>query len=167
MSAPSNNKWWNNSLAWESLSSQKPKCLKTINWVLFKHQYTAWKMPVFGVILVLIFPYSVRMRENTDQNNPEYGHFLRSDNDVVNTRDMYERLIIIKLPWPNNYDQVLFLRDELKIKDTVINSVLKQLSLEKKVNMNKTYNKQRIGSQCISKEWSIEIFKMFVSLFFP
>ena len=24
-------------------------------------------------------PYSVRMRENTDQNNSEYVHFLRSD----------------------------------------------------------------------------------------
>ena len=23
--------------------------------------------------------YSVRMRENTDQNNSEYGHFLQSD----------------------------------------------------------------------------------------
>ena len=23
-------------------------------------------------------PYSVRMRENADQNNPEYGRFLRS-----------------------------------------------------------------------------------------
>ena len=46
---------------------------------------------VLGVILVLIFriwteygeilfisPYSVRMRENADQNNSEYGHFLRS-----------------------------------------------------------------------------------------
>ena len=28
--------------------------------------------------LVSISPYSVRMRENTDQNNSEYGHFLRS-----------------------------------------------------------------------------------------
>ena len=27
---------------------------------------------------ILISPYSVRMRENTDQNNSEYGHFLRS-----------------------------------------------------------------------------------------
>ena len=27
-----------------------------------------------------ISPYSVRMRENTDQNNSEYGHFLRSNN---------------------------------------------------------------------------------------
>ena len=35
-------------------------------------------MSVFGVILVRIFPYSVRMRKNTDQNNSEYGHFLRS-----------------------------------------------------------------------------------------
>ena len=26
-----------------------------------------------------ISPYSVRMRGNTDQNNFEYGHFLRSD----------------------------------------------------------------------------------------
>ena len=26
-----------------------------------------------------ISPYSIRMRENTDQNNPEYGHILRSD----------------------------------------------------------------------------------------
>ena len=33
--------------------------------------YTAQKVFVSGVILV-------RMRENTDQNNSEYGHFLRS-----------------------------------------------------------------------------------------
>ena len=26
----------------------------------------------------LISPFSVRMRKNTDQNNSEYGHFLRS-----------------------------------------------------------------------------------------
>ena len=39
---------------------------------------TAWKKSVFGVILIRIFPYSVRMRENTDQNNYEYGHFSRS-----------------------------------------------------------------------------------------
>ena len=49
---------------------------------------TEWKVAVFGVILVRILPhsdciesispYSVRMRENTDQNNYEYEHFLRS-----------------------------------------------------------------------------------------
>ena len=50
----------------------------------FIQVFTAWKLSVFGVILVRIFwhfrisPYSVRMRENADQNNSEYGHFLRS-----------------------------------------------------------------------------------------
>ena len=39
---------------------------------------TAWKVSVFGVILVRISPYSVWMRENTDHNNSKYGHFLRS-----------------------------------------------------------------------------------------
>ena len=40
---------------------------------------------VFSLILTeyreipRISPYSVRMRENTDQNNSEYGHFLRSE----------------------------------------------------------------------------------------
>ena len=32
---------------------------------------SAWKVSVFGVVLVQIFPHS-------DQNNSEYGHFLRS-----------------------------------------------------------------------------------------
>ena len=46
-------------------------------------------MSVFGFILVRIFlhldwirsdtEYLVRMQENTDRNNSEYRHFLRSD----------------------------------------------------------------------------------------
>ena len=32
----------------------------------------------YGEIL-RISPYSVRMRENADQNNSEHGHFLRSE----------------------------------------------------------------------------------------
>ena len=40
--------------------------------------YTAWKVPVFGVILVRIFPHSDWMQKNMDQKNSEYGHFLRS-----------------------------------------------------------------------------------------
>ena len=45
-------------------------------------------MSLFGVMLVQIFlhsdwlrisPYSVRMRGNADQNNPEYGHFSHGD----------------------------------------------------------------------------------------
>ena len=30
-----------------------------------------------------IFPYSVRMQENVDQNTSEYGHFLGSDRGVA------------------------------------------------------------------------------------
>ena len=53
-------------------------------------------MSVFGVILVYIFPhsdstrrdtlylpYSVRMQENTDQINSEYGHLLRNEDAIV------------------------------------------------------------------------------------
>ena len=45
--------------------------------------YTAWKVSLFGVFLVhnfphLTSPYSVQMRENTDQKNSEYRHFSRS-----------------------------------------------------------------------------------------
>ena len=48
-----------------------------------------WKVSIFGVFLVLIFPhlywmqilcispYSVRMRESTDQKTSKYGHFPR------------------------------------------------------------------------------------------
>ena len=53
---------------------------------------TSWKVSIFGVILVRIFPrldwiwrdtkYSVRMRKNADQNNSEYGHFLCSERKV-------------------------------------------------------------------------------------
>ena len=45
---------------------------------------TAWKVSVLGVILVRIFPHSNWIRTvfspdagNTEQNNSEYGHFLR------------------------------------------------------------------------------------------
>ena len=56
------------------------------------YKINAQKVSVFGVILVRfsciwteygqtwsISPYSVRLRENLDQNNSEYVHFLRSD----------------------------------------------------------------------------------------
>ena len=39
--------------------------------ISFHWSFTAWKMSVFGVILV-------QMRENTDQNNSENGHFSGS-----------------------------------------------------------------------------------------
>ena len=56
--------------------------------------FTAWKVSVFGVFLVRIFPhsdwlrrdislYSVRMRENTDQKNSEYRFFSRSVSPAI------------------------------------------------------------------------------------
>ena len=41
-------------------------------WSVFSHIWTE-----YGEIRS-ISPYSARMRESTDQNNSEYGHFLRS-----------------------------------------------------------------------------------------
>ena len=38
---------------------------------------------LFWSTLLRISPYSVRMWENTDQNNSEYGHFLRSDSQYM------------------------------------------------------------------------------------
>ena len=43
------------------------------------HDKHCLKSVRIGVILVSIFPYSVQMRENTDQNNSEYGFILRSE----------------------------------------------------------------------------------------
>ena len=60
-------------------------CLKgnpTIDFLIWLMAPIAWKVSVFGVILVRIFPhsdwilcispYSVQMREDADQNNSEY-----------------------------------------------------------------------------------------------
>ena len=69
----------------------------------------AWKVSVFRVILVRIFPhsdwirrdteirsislYSVWMRENSDQYNSEYGHFTRSaDMEVVKAKIFNENV---------------------------------------------------------------------------
>ena len=41
-----------------------------------------------------ISPYSVRMPENTDQNNTEYGHFLRSGFFSINLKSLSSVLYI-------------------------------------------------------------------------
>ena len=70
---------------------------KSINWFLYERDhhhesvtYTVWTVSVFGVFLVRLFGiffgpylhcrslYPFRLRENTDQKNSKYGHFLRS-----------------------------------------------------------------------------------------
>ena len=48
---------------------------KILNLTTFFH---AWKVSAFGVILVHIFSNLDWIRENADQNNSKYGHFLRS-----------------------------------------------------------------------------------------
>ena len=53
--------------------SLRKKCpYSELFWSLFYHIWTE-----YGEIRS-IFPYSVRIWENTDQNNSEYGHFSRS-----------------------------------------------------------------------------------------
>ena len=44
----------------------------------------------YGEIL-RIFPYSVRMQENTNHSNSEYGHFLRS---VINEVKHAENVVL-------------------------------------------------------------------------
>ena len=56
--------------------SLRKKCpYSKLFWSVFTRIWTE-----YGEIL-FISPYSVRMRESTDQNNSEYGHFLRSEQD--------------------------------------------------------------------------------------
>ena len=46
-------------------------CVKSVHTRSFSSPY----FPVFGMNTESISQYSVRMRENTDQKNSEYGHF--------------------------------------------------------------------------------------------
>ena len=41
-----------------------------------------------------IFPYSVRMRENTDQNNSKYGNFLRNDYVLETVFSLLTKIIV-------------------------------------------------------------------------
>ena len=42
-----------------------------------------------------ISPYSVRMRENTDQNNSEYGHILRSDGNTRSYSSGFTKVVLL------------------------------------------------------------------------
>ena len=61
-------------MSWENMQvSLLKECpLSELFWSVFSRIRTE-----YGEIL-RIPPYSVRIQENTDQNNSEYGHFLRS-----------------------------------------------------------------------------------------
>ena len=74
------------------LDGKKTKRLQEVLENLMEHNmlenYTAWKLLVFRVSAPYFTalglnkegysPYSVQMRENTDQENSKYGHFSRS-----------------------------------------------------------------------------------------
>ena len=58
-------------------STLREKCpYSELFWSVFSHTRIAYE-EILG-----ISPYSVRMRENADHNNSEYGHFLRSGNNT-------------------------------------------------------------------------------------
>ena len=59
-----------------TLKNRLPLCEKCAYSELFWSAFSRIRTE-YGEIL-RISPYSVRMRENADQNNSEYGHFLRS-----------------------------------------------------------------------------------------
>ena len=59
---------------------QNVHCVKSVR----IRGYSAPYFPAVELIEIhRISPYSVRMRENTDKNNSEYGHFSRSYADLL------------------------------------------------------------------------------------
>ena len=58
------------------------------------------KVSVFGAILVRIFPHSAQMRENADQNNSKYGHFLCSVKKVLS---VISRCWFIHFTWKQDF----------------------------------------------------------------
>ena len=78
--------------------------------------YSGPHFPAFELNISLsISPYSVRKRENTDQNNSEYGHFLRSVNKP-NKNSYYHQLISIETSnFLHRMTKKLFLRTVITI----------------------------------------------------
>ena len=69
---------------------------------------TAYIVSVFGVILVRIFPAFSRIRKcgkNGDQNNSEYGHFLRSETSALNLSiGIWKGILYVKSRLPEDLD---------------------------------------------------------------
>ena len=57
-----------------------------------------------------ISPYSVRMRENADQNNSEYSHFLRSElNDLdISIEDSVNNYFVVFKKFPSYAPHINF-----------------------------------------------------------
>ena len=88
---------------------------------------SVWKVFAFSRIrteygeIRIIYPHSVRLRENTDQNNSEYGHVL---SDSINVKTMNNRSNIEKPANINGdsnvgtlkFDEFYFIDSERKFK---------------------------------------------------
>ena len=88
---------------------------------------SVWKVSAFSRIrteygeIRIIYPYSVRLREKTDQNNSEYGHVL---SDSINVKTMNNRSNIEKPANINGdsnvgtlkFDEFYFIDSERKFK---------------------------------------------------
>ena len=83
---------------------------------------TVGKVLIFGVVLVRIFPhsywiwrdknispYSVQIRENADQNNSKYVHFLRRTNDWYFVKIFFWKKPPAKLPETDNCEEDFFM----------------------------------------------------------
>ena len=94
-----------------------------LDWGLnvFEIPLTAWKVSVFGVILVRIFPYSVQMRKNVDQNNSEYGHFSQSGELGI-----FEPLCLAKA-WKKCF---VLMRIPAKLKAKYFNSFMLEVTIK-------------------------------------
>ena len=46
-------------------------------------------MTIYGDFSSLYFPYSVQIKENTDQKYSVFWHFLRNDNAIMPMRFLY------------------------------------------------------------------------------
>ena len=86
-------------------------------------RYIVQKVSVLGIILVHIFPHSdwkrtVRLREDKDQNNSEYGHFLRSISNlklVFKSNDYPKNFINLYIKRFSSFDEILSLRNSVPL----------------------------------------------------
>ena len=89
--------------SWKHLKYQNMDCVKSVRIRSYSGPYfphSDWIQRVRSV-----YPYSVRMRKNADQNNSEYGHFLSSD--VQQSQGMIEYMSTRALIQKQSFADVL------------------------------------------------------------